>query len=267
MHRLRRSVRFTINPFLEADSKGANSFSSKPSGEGLGVFLELNVELEGGIDPATGFLVNVVDIDRAVREYAVPVFAQRIRSHYRKGGHIGFCQIAALLRRSWAVLKGRFGSANLKRLGLKLNPYREAAIHCGDFEMLYYGEKFEFAAMHKLWNTQLTDEENLATFGKCANPSGHGHNYVIEVTVKTGPGDLKVGRFEQIIDTELIERIDHKNLNVDVDYFADTNPTVENIAVFAWECLEGKLGGPQLHCITVWETDKTCCSYYGGPKD
>ena len=57
--------------------------------------------------------------------------------------------------------------------------------------------------------------------------------------------------------------VDHKNLNVDVEKFATTNPTVENIAVFAWERLNGKFAEAKLHCITVWETDKTCCSYYG----
>jgi 6-pyruvoyltetrahydropterin/6-carboxytetrahydropterin synthase len=65
------------------------------------------------------------------------------------------------------------------------------------------------------------------------------------------------------VDDELIKPVDHKNLNVDVPYFAKAIPTVENIAAFAWEKLVGKFGEAVLHCITIWETDKTFCSYYG----
>lgn len=132
-------------------------------------------------------------------------------------------------------------------------------------EMVYFSEKFEFAATHKLWNKDFTDEQNRKIFGKCANPTGHGHNYVIEVTLKMPVPDtnFSIGDFEQIIDNELINLIDHKNLNLDIAYFSDVTATVENIAVFAWEKLVGKFPKQLLHCVTVWETDKTSCSYFG----
>ena len=132
------------------------------------------------------------------------------------------------------------------------------------FHYWYFSEKFEFAATHKLWNDAFSEQQNFEVFGKCANPAGHGHNYVVEVTVKTpGASEFPIGRFEEIVHHELIRLVDHKNLNVDVEEFGRTNPTVENIAVFAWERLNGKFAEAKLHCITVWETDKTCCSYYG----
>jgi hypothetical protein len=75
MHKLARCVRFSINPFLPEGSNGFNSFVSKPAGEGLSIFFELSVEVVGEVEPATGFVVNVADIDMNVREFVVPVFA------------------------------------------------------------------------------------------------------------------------------------------------------------------------------------------------
>jgi len=131
--------------------------------------------------------------------------------------------------------------------------------------MFYFSERFEFAATHKLWNEKFSTERNFEVFGNCANPTGHGHNYIVEVTIKKPVGDngFSVGDFEKIVDDELIKLVDHKNLNIDVDEFKKTIPTVENIATFAWNKLVGKFSQAQLHCVTVWETDKTYCSYYG----
>lgn len=139
--------------------------------------------------------------------------------------------------------------------------------------MVYYSEKFEFAAAHKLWNEKFTEKQNIETFGRCANPAGHGHNYIVEVTVKwpargehaesTGQS-IKAGQFEKVIYDELIRAVDHKNLNEDLKEFQKITPTVENIAILAWSKLVDKFPTPAtLHCVTVWETDKTYSSYYG----
>jgi 6-pyruvoyltetrahydropterin/6-carboxytetrahydropterin synthase len=265
MHKLSRHVRFSINPFLPKDSRGFNSFASEPPGEGLSIFFELGVELVGDVEPATGFVVNVVDIDKNVRELVVPVFAERIREHFRSGKHIGLSGLARLLRSAWGQLADKFTPAKMSKLNLKLNPFRKVTIDSGDCKMAYFSEKFEFAATHKLWNDDFSPERNFEVFGKCANPAGHGHNYVVEVTLKT-PADkngFRIGDFERRVDSELIRLVDHKNLNAELEDFSTTNPTVENIAVFAWSKLVGKFGQAALHCITVWETDKTYCAYYG----
>jgi 6-pyruvoyltetrahydropterin/6-carboxytetrahydropterin synthase len=265
MHKLTRCVRFSINPFLSEENEGFNSFVSKPAGEGLSIFLELSVEVVGEVEPATGFVVNVADIEREVREFAVPVFAERIRQDFRRAQHIGFFAVAELLKSAWNRLTDKFGPAQLSKLSLKLNPFRKAAIDSRDLEMVYFSEKFEFAAMHKLWNNDFSEEQNLKVFGKCANPAGHGHNYIVEVTIKmpASKNGFHISNFERVVDNELIKLVDHKNLNADVDQFSRTNPTVENIAAFAWNRLVGKFGQATLHCVTVWETDKTYSSYYG----
>jgi len=265
MHKLARCVRFSINPFLSGESTGFNEFVSMPAGEGLSIFLELSVELVGEVEPTTGFVVNVADIDRNVREFAVPVFAERIKQTFGRAEHVGFSTMAELLGSAWSRLADRFGTARLSTLALKLNPFRKIAINSKDLGMVYFSEKFEFAAMHKLWNDGFSEERNFAVFGKCANPTGHGHNYIVEVTI-TVPAErnaFRLGDFEKTVDDELVRLLDHKNLNVDVDRFSQINPTVENIACFAWNKLVGKFGGATLHCVTIWETDKTCCSYFG----
>lgn len=265
MHKLTRCVRFSINPFLSEENEGFNSFVSKPAGEGLSIFLELSVEVAGEVEPATGFVVNVADIDKSVREFAVPVFAERIRQDFRRAQHIGFFAVAELLKSAWNRLTDKFGPAQLSKLSLKLNPFRKVAICSRDLEMVYFSEKFEFAAMHKLWNNDFSEEQNLKVFGKCANPAGHGHNYIVEVTIKMpiNENGFHISDFERVVDNELIKLVDHKNLNADVSQFSKTNPTVENITAFAWNRLVGKFGQAALHCVTVWETDKTYCSYYG----
>jgi 6-pyruvoyltetrahydropterin/6-carboxytetrahydropterin synthase len=264
MHKLCRYVRFSINPFLPADEQGFNSFASRPAGDGLAIFLELGIELAGEIDPVTGLIVNVSDIDKTVRENALPVFAEGIRAGCKAGRHIGYNELAGFLKTAWGKLNDKFNPAKISNLSLKLNPFRTLAVTEQDCAMVYFSEKFEFAAAHKLWNEQLSEKQNIEVFGRCANPAGHGHNYIVEVTVKWPDGqDLHTGDFEKAVYQELVNRVDHKNLNQDLPEFGQTPPTVENIAVFAWKKLFGKFGKAILHCVTVWETDKTWSSYYG----
>ncbi len=264
MNKLCRKVRFSVNPFLEADNPGDNSFASKPCGEGLAMFFELAVTLAGEVEDDTGFVVNVVDIDKEVRSAVVPVLAGKIRESFGNKKHIGFSELTELLELSYKRLAGKFGSATVLELSLSLNPFRKLSVDCEDWKMVYFSEKFEFAAMHKLWNDKFSDERNFEVFGKCANPTGHGHNYVVEVAVKmAADAEFGVGSFETIVNRELLELIDHKNLNADIDYFGTVIPTVENISIFAWDRLAGKFDDAKLHCVTIWETDRTSCSYYG----
>jgi len=263
MHKLTRQVRFSVNPFLVKECRGYNSFASKPTGEGLSIFFELSVEVTGPIDPATGFVVNVSEIDGNVRKFAVPIFAERIKTNFKAAKHIGLSEIAELLGSTWDRLTNKFGRAKLNELSLKLNPFRKIVVNSKDLNMVYFSEKFEFAAMHKLWNDDFSEQHNMEIFGKCANPTGHGHNYIVEVTLEIPRtrNDFHIGDFEKIVDDEFIKLVDHKNLNADVEQFGKKNPTVENIVSLGWNQLTGKFGKAKLHRVTVWETDKTYCSY------
>jgi 6-pyruvoyltetrahydropterin/6-carboxytetrahydropterin synthase len=265
MHKLTRRIRFSINPFLSKASDGHNPYASCPAGEGLAIFLELSVELTGQVCPDTGFIVNVTEIDEIVHRFAVPVFIEQISEYFRQVKHVGFPTITNLLYSARELLNNEFGLAKPTGLGLQLNPSRNIAINLEDLDMMYFSEKFEFAATHKLWNTDFNEEKNLSVFGKCANPAGHGHNYIIEVTVKVPSkgDDFAIGDFEAVVENEFIKVVDHKNLNIDVKSFQLTNPTVENISSFAWSRLTGKFGKALLDHITISENDRTSCSFYG----
>ena len=230
----------------------------------MSVFLELGIELTGTVEKATGLIVNVSDIDKKVRNFAVPVFAEGIRAAYREARHISHFELTSMLKSVWGKLTDMFGQARLNELSLKLNPFRILSIDNPEGVMVYFSEKFEFAASHKLWNEQFSKEKNIEIFGKCANPAGHGHNYIVEITVNYPiDKELRTGDFEKIVNQELIKSVDHKNLNEDVPEFQQLTPTVENITVLAWNKLVGRFGSANLYCVTVWETDKTNSSYYG----
>ena len=265
MHKLARQVRFALSPFA-AIVEGANSYCARPTADGLSLFFALWVELTGPVTPDTGFVINVSHIDKIVRDKAVEIFDKFIKNKFSLKEQIGFEQIGQLLSRVWKIIEKEFLPARVDNLILELSPARKLAIKENGGDMLYYSEKFEFAASHTLWNDKFSDDENYKVFGKCANPSGHGHNYILEVTVRCltpgpVPGDINAGLFEQIVEKEFIRLVDHKNLNADVEYFKKANPTVENIAEFAFNSLKDKLKPLCLDSITVWENDRTFSTF------
>lgn len=268
MYRLFREVRFSINPFGPSSQPGYNSYASKPCGDGLAVYLALGVELTTGqVDPDTGFVVNVSEIDRAVRTLVVPDFERRIRRMYAQGRSAGLADLIVLLDGSAAALKEVFAPSAISRVVLSINPYRKITLHREDDLVRLYSERFEFAAMHRLWNDRFSEAENFARFGKCANPAGHGHNYILEVTVRIPEtvGQVGwIGDFERVVEEQFLAIVDHKNLNMDVPVFSRQIPTVENLSSFAWECLSDKFDGVSLERVTVWENDRTCCTCQKG---
>jgi 6-pyruvoyltetrahydropterin/6-carboxytetrahydropterin synthase len=134
--------------------------------------------------------------------------------------------------------------------------------------MIYITRKAEFSAAHRLFNPEFSDEENKRTFDMCANFHGHGHNYVLEVTVIGEPDkntgyviDLKI--LKKIIDEEIIKHVDHKHLNFDVDFLKDIIPTAENLSVKFWERLSGKIKNGKLYSIKLYESENNFVEYKG----
>ncbi|MBI5809088.1 MAG: 6-carboxytetrahydropterin synthase [Ignavibacteriales bacterium] len=134
--------------------------------------------------------------------------------------------------------------------------------------MIFVTRREVFSASHRLYNPNLTDEENEAIFDKCNNFNGHGHNYVLEVVVagevnpKTGYViDLK--KLKSIIIENIIKKVDHKNLNLDVDFLKDKIPTAENIAIGIWEQLENKITEGKLYSVKIYETENNYVEYKG----
>ena len=134
--------------------------------------------------------------------------------------------------------------------------------------MVFVTRKAQFSAAHRLYNPAWSDEKNDRVFGKCNNPNGHGHNYTLEVTVAGEPPkdtgmviDLKV--LADIVEKEIIERVDHKHLNLDVDFMHGVIPTAENIATAFWGILQMKIPEGRLHAIRLYESDNNIIEYRG----
>ena len=134
--------------------------------------------------------------------------------------------------------------------------------------MVYLTRKCEFSASHHYENPAWSEEENRRAFGKCANKSGHGHNYTLEVTVK-GEVDGTTGfvvdlkELKEIMNREVVDAMDHRYLNHEVAEFKTQVPTTENIAIAIWKRLEGKLHVAKLHRVRVFEMHDLWVDFYG----
>ncbi|MCC3152877.1 6-carboxytetrahydropterin synthase [Hymenobacter sp. BT770] len=125
-----------------------------------------------------------------------------------------------------------------------------------------------FNAAHRLHNSNWSAEQNTRVFGKCNNPNYHGHNYNLTVRL-TGPVDSETGyvydlkRLSDLIKHEVLDRYDHRNLNLDTEEFRNLNPTAENIAVVIWQRLRPHLDGGLALSVTLYETDRNFVEYHG----
>lgn len=128
--------------------------------------------------------------------------------------------------------------------------------------------RLKFNAAHRVHNPALSDEENERTFGKCNNPNWHGHNYTLDVSVR-GPIDDRTGYvidlsvLKRIVREHVVDRIDHKNLNLDVPFMKGVIPTSENIIMAVWRELTPAVHPGRLVKLVLWETDNNFVEYTG----
>lgn len=137
--------------------------------------------------------------------------------------------------------------------------------------MIYITRREHFNAAHRLFRADYSDEQNLQVFGKCSNPNWHGHNYTLYVTVK-GEVDPLTGflvnlkNLSAIIEKQVIDLIDHKNINLEVGFMSGKLASTENLAIGIWNELAMPVSamGAELHCIKLYETENNYVEYFGG---
>ena len=135
--------------------------------------------------------------------------------------------------------------------------------------MVYLTRNEHFNAAHKLYNPAWSNEKNEEVFGKCANQNWHGHNYDLFVTIKGEPDPdtgfvFDVKRLSNLIIDHVIEKLDHRNLNVDVDFMQGKLCSTENLAIVIWQQLAPHLPpSVKLHCIKLYETPRIYVEYFG----
>jgi 6-pyruvoyltetrahydropterin/6-carboxytetrahydropterin synthase len=136
--------------------------------------------------------------------------------------------------------------------------------------MIYLTRRERFSAAHRLFNKNWSDEKNFETYGACSNPNWHGHNYILWVTIK-GEINQEIGYvcdlklLGKIIRENVIQKLDHKNINLEVDFMKDKKVSTENLAIGIWEQIEPhiKLLGVKLHSVKIEETENNYVEYYG----
>ncbi len=135
--------------------------------------------------------------------------------------------------------------------------------------MVYLTRIEHFNAAHKLYNPAWSHEKNEEVFGKCANENWHGHNYELYVTIKGMP-DADTGflfdakKLSLLIKEHVTEKLDHRNLNMDVDFLKDKMCSTENLVIGIWNELAPRLPATvQLHCLKLYETPKIFVEYFG----
>ena len=136
--------------------------------------------------------------------------------------------------------------------------------------MIYLTRRERFCAAHRMFREDWSDEKNLQVFGKCSNPNWHGHNYILWVTVKGEPTEengfvMNINLLKEVILEKVIEKVDHKNINLDVDFMKGEIATTENLAIAFWDELKPAVekDGVLLHCVKIEETENNYIEYYG----
>ena len=270
MFRLSRDVRFAVDPGEAPDgpAQGRNGYAGKPPVTGIGqLYYRVTVTVAGEPAADTGYVINIRTIDEAVRDQAVPMIRRAVRDAPLGWGAAGL--VAGCFR----ALRESFLPLHLDGLELHLSPFTRLATSAAlmgdqDSPMVLLHHTFEFAASHRLHNPAFSEAQNLEAFGKCNNPHGHGHNYVLQVTLRGGQIDaggmvMAVAELERIVEERVIDPFDHRHLNLEVAEFRTLNPSVENIAKVIFGKLQPALAeaGGNLDAVTVWETPKTWCEY------
>ena len=263
-----------------SDDENRRLFGPWASKWGHGHNYVVEATVAGAVDPATGMVVNITDVDRALKEYVtLPLSDKHLTyevPHFRETpptleniARYAADQFARHFDRPRARL-ARVTVWEMPTLWVTLKtPLTNSANEKEPTPMIGLTRAIDFAASHRLHAPGLSDAENTALFGKCDNPNGHGHNYHVEVTV-VGEPDKVTGMlvdltaFDAALEREVMDRFDHKHLNLDVADFGGVNPTTENLTRVIWDRLLPAIPHPaRLYRVVVRETDRNYFEYYG----
>jgi 6-pyruvoyltetrahydropterin/6-carboxytetrahydropterin synthase len=272
---LRRTVRCIFNPpAAPAAPSSSNTFAGTPTMQGLGRYYEFQVSCRGEPNPVTAYLIDIKDIDRAIRAAVQPAIAHACEHapHADPAALLAACvpALADLIRSPSHARPNRVELASVRWF---LSPWYSVEVEnpmpASPISHAIIRERFDLAASHRLNVPTMTPEENRAAFGKCNNPSGHGHNYQFEPAVRVPLNtSFTLADLEAAADAAILSRFDHTHLNLDTDEFAEgkgVNPSVENIAQVFFRRLDQRLRAShpevELAALTVWETDRTCATF------
>jgi 6-pyruvoyltetrahydropterin/6-carboxytetrahydropterin synthase len=253
---------YRVPTWSEEENRRVFGPCSNPNGHGHDYTLEVMVK--GNVDERSGIVVNITDVDRVVKHLVTEEldgkFLDREHPHFRV--HIPTTE--NIVNYLWHHLQGKMPDSELYRIKLWEHPFLYAEKEEG--AMVTLTRKYHFCTAHRLHSEKLSAEENQRIFGKCNNPHGHGHNYYLDVTVAGEPDPvtgmiINVSDLDRIVDQVVLQKFDHKHLNLDTEEFKHLNPTSENVTIVIWNLLAPHL--PTLHKIGLWETEKNYFEFSG----
>jgi len=286
---LSRETRFALIPPTAVDSDPfknskhfKNSWAGWPASDFIVPHLRLQLIVAGTPDPRTGYLCNIKAIDDMFRDIIVNDLIPNASQPVTAETMLDLAWQRSLILWPAAVSSPTAFAAKpppkIQSLPLHQSPYLSHAryaeqasqqkVHAMNSTASHVPtpqttltHQFEFSAAHRLHCDHLSDEENQVMFSKCNNPAGHGHNYVVEVSISQDASDqasqIGLAKIAETVKTLVIDKLDHKHLNVDIEYFATVNPTVENISAAIFDWLNGQFKSAQLQSVKVFETPKT----------
>lgn len=227
----------------------------------------LAATIEGGVDPATHFLVDFRELDAVLKEVIGPLDHRRLDREYRGLRGREPCAEAlavALCTELRPAVERAIPAVRLASVRLTETDRLWADTSGG--ELVELTRAYSFSAAHRLADARRSDEDNRRLYGKCANPEPHGHDYRVEVTVRGAP-DPETGvvtdlaSLDRAVADEVLARFDHRYLNVEVEPFATVVPTAERIAERVWALLAPRV--PLLARVVVYETPRSAFAYEG----
>jgi len=251
---------------------------SPPGDTGRGHDYLCELTVAGLIDPATGMVINIKDVDAVLKGHVVGVLDGKLLDEdvpaFRSMPATPENLVWFIWNSGRAALPSKSALARVTLWPNALFCAELSRIHrLEEAPMLTVTRTYDFSASHRLHSQALSKAENVEIFGKCNWENGHGHNYEVEVTLAGDP-DPRTGqlgdweRLDQVVDEEVLKPYDHKHLNYDTSDFQDLNPTSENLTKVVWDNLsrrleEEDLRGARLYRVAVRETARNYFEYYG----
>jgi 6-pyruvoyltetrahydropterin/6-carboxytetrahydropterin synthase len=235
---------------------------TSPYGHGHNYTLE--VTIGGNPDQATGMVMNMVDLKAIVNE----ILNEFDHKHLNEDTPY-FTDIVPttenIVRVLWRLIAPKL-PANAQLTRLRLYEMSDLWAEYDGSDEATFSRSYVFSAAHRLHAPSLSDAENLAIYGKCNNPNGHGHNYTVEVTVH-GPVDAATGMVIDLTEMDarvrnVLDTLDHRHLDREIAAFAERPSTAENIVVYLWEELAPRFEGRLAH-LKLWETRNNIFEYRG----
>lgn len=271
MH-LTRRVRFSAAhhfavPSLPKDER-ERLFGDGARTLGHGHDYVLEATVEGPVDPSSGMVMNIKEMKERLLGAGLRGIAGRMLNQEVEELRGRVPTLENLIQVLWARLENAGWPPGVRLARLTLRENEELSAECEGRGDMRLTRVYDFCASHRLHSTALSDEENRRVFGKCNHSSGHGHNYVVELTIAGIPdartGQLvPLGELDAVVEREVLQAFDHRNLNVDLPEFAAENPTAENIARAIWRRLERKLPAGKLQRVRLIETPRNLADYFG----